>query len=119
MSTLVLPLLSRGISGYPGLRLVSLLVLSDLGQDQVHGFAVSIWLSIDAAMMGSILPWRARGTCVRSQVCMSLRSWTAGVCGYAAALSQLICVAAVYVAMVVVSWQFCCERLGTATSDFL
>ena len=49
-----LPLLSRGISGYPGLRLVYLLVLSDLGQDQMHGFAVSIWLSIDAAMMGSI-----------------------------------------------------------------
>ena len=54
ISIQALPLLSRGIGRYPGLRLVYLLVLSDLGQDQMHGSAVRIWLSIDAAMMGSI-----------------------------------------------------------------
>ena len=51
-----LSLLSRSICRYPGLRLAYLLVLvlSDLGQDQMHGSAVRIWLSIDAAMMSSI-----------------------------------------------------------------
>ena len=46
-----------GILWASRLRLVYLLVLSELGQNQMHGFAVRIWLSIDAAMMGSISTW--------------------------------------------------------------
>ena len=50
---------------YAGLRLVYPMVLSDLGEDQLQGFACGGWHSIDAVKTGSISTWwRTSGTAI-------------------------------------------------------